>query len=305
MTVLIDFSQLAFASFFINQQNASSDNFFKYLVLNMLRKIIMTTHPDEVVLCTDYKSWRKKVFSLYKYSRKARVGDAKELYSLMDSFIEEMRVNFPYKVVRVEYAEGDDCIAILSQKLQGDIVAVSSDKDLQQLVRKGVQIYNPFKDMVIKDANPQQLEELYIYGDSGDGIPNILSRDEIFTVENERQKSITKKLLLEIHNSGGVDAWAEGQSSDIQKNLERNKKLIGLTLENIPFEIQTEVLKQYFESKPINSGKKIAEYFNAKEMNSFSDCINEFLMGGVTYEVPFVDVPLEIEEDKDLSGLFE
>ena len=309
MTVLIDFSQIAFSSWFINNTTIDSINFWKYMVLNQIRKILMTVHPDEVILCCDYKSWRKDVFLLYKHSRKAKTGDMKELYAYMDSFISEVKDIFPYKVVKVEKAEGDDVMAILSAELKKNVMIVSGDKDIQQLVRPGIQLWvnSPYADKVLTENNPEQLEELYIYGDTTDGVPNILSPDDIFTQEGKRQKSITKKLLLEIHNSGGVEHWIENQPNEIQKNFERNKKLISLSLENIPFEIKKKVLEEYYTDDLIdrNYGQLIYNYFNEKEMYSFNESVNDFLLGGQTFEAPFVEVPTGVPDEKDLSGLFE
>ena len=307
LTALIDFSQLAYASFFINQTTVGSINFWKFSVLNMIRKILMTCRPNEVVLCCDHRSWRKDIFPLYKHSRKQKVGDMAELYTFMDSFISELREKFPYKIVQVDKGEGDDVLAVLAEKLTGNIVIVSGDKDLLQCIKGNVYLYSPFKDETVDSAHkdPGQLDEMLIRGDSGDGVPNILSRDEIFTVEGERQKSITKKLLAEIHNAGGLEHWIVDQPEAIRKNYERNKKLIILSMENIPFDIQTAIMKQYYEANPINDGKTVADYLREKEMYSFNESVNEFLLNGVTYDAPFVEVPTMIEEDKDISGLFE
>ena len=308
MTALIDFSQIAFTSWFVNNTTIDSVNFWKYMCLNQIRKILMTTHPDEVVLACDYKSWRKDIFPLYKHSRKAKTGDIKELYAFMDSFIAEVQETFPYKVVKVEKAEGDDVMAVLSSKIEKEMILVSGDKDIQQLVRPGVKLWvnSPYQDKMITENDPAQLEELYIYGDTSDGVPNILSPDNIFTLEGTRQKSITKKMLLEIHNAGGISHWVESQSDEIQKNFARNQKLISLSLSNIPFEIQTEIMKQYHSPKEKKLyGKLIADYFQEKEMYSFSESISEFLIDGEVYETPFVEVPIGVSEEKDLSGLFE
>jgi 5'-3' exonuclease len=124
---------------------------------------------------------------------------------------DEIRDYFPYKVMDVPLAEADDIIAVITKhyKQVDPILIVSSDKDFIQLLDHNVSIYRPAQDELVMFsqsdlvATPiyttktfytaeqvdQYRKEHIIRGDSGDGVPNFLSPDEVF-VTGGRQKSI-------------------------------------------------------------------------------------------------------------------
>ena len=118
----------------------------------------------------------------------------------------------PYPVIDVDGAEADDVIGTLAEYSQENdltehplfqepkpFLIVSADHDFQQLQKwQNVKQWSPMrkKFVEIKDNPSQVLMEHIISGDKGDGVPNILSDDDVFT-EGKRQRPIRKTLVAE------------------------------------------------------------------------------------------------------------
>ena len=156
------------------------------------------------MICHDGgKYWRKDVFPHYKANRKKSREksdlDWNAVHGIMDRLYREVSVTFPYKNIKIEKVEADDIIAILCAKYhtEENIVIVSSDKDFQQLQKyPNVRQYNPMKKEFMKCEDPENfIIEHILKGDSSDGIPNILSDDDTFVVEDKRQKPCGKKKI--------------------------------------------------------------------------------------------------------------
>ena len=107
----------------------------------------------------------------------------------------------------VENSEADDIIATLIKLQEDDIyLVVSGDKDFIQLHHYGnVYQWSTFlKSFIGEQEDPIKfLREQIIKGDRSDGVPNILSDDEIF-VRGDRQKPITKQKLEEWSNLDNI-----------------------------------------------------------------------------------------------------
>jgi hypothetical protein len=120
----------------------------------------------------------------------------------------------------------------------------------------------------IKTDDPiKQLNELIVTGDSGDGIPNILSPDNSFT-DSIRQKPITKKFLAEIAETGN------GNFNDtVMRNWSRNKQLIDLTM--IPENISKNIIDTYMMTKPATK-QKFMNYLITNRLKNLLEVIDEF-----------------------------
>jgi predicted methyltransferase MtxX (methanogen marker protein 4) len=118
------------------------------------------------------------------------------------------------------------------------ILILSGDKDFAQLAKyANVSQYDPVRKRWIRHNDPEAfLVDHLIDGDVGDGIPNILSADNVL-VEKIRQSPVTKKkraMITESIKSGQMD-------SEIRGRYERNKQLIDL--DYIPEDIRKSILK--------------------------------------------------------------
>jgi hypothetical protein len=108
------------------------------------------------------------------------------------------------------------------------------------------------------------LEEKIIYGDSGDGIPNILSEDDTF-VSGRRQNRITSKFL---------EAFNEYKSdTSCYQRYDRNNRLINFDC--IPMEIKGQILLA--SEKPIiGSQEKVTKYLQRNRLNMLLNWNGEF-----------------------------
>jgi 5'-3' exonuclease len=156
--------------------------FFFHVLFNKLHNIFSTY--GEVVICNEgMKSleWRRNIFKDYKRNRDAHKAteEYKVFRSTLDK-IDEVLHYYPTKFLKIDPAEADDIIAVLSEKYSQDheITIISSDGDLTQLINYYPNIvqYNPIKQMYVKPKHKFIAEEKAIVGDRSDnicGIPRI------------------------------------------------------------------------------------------------------------------------------------
>jgi 5'-3' exonuclease len=254
------------------------EDLVRHMILNILRMHIRNFRNEygEVVLCCDNrKYWRKEFFPFYKAGRKKSREksdlDWHLIFDMLAKFKQELRENFPYKVIDVEGAEADDIIGTLVPRHapHEKILILSSDGDFHQLqTYPNVKQYNPAQKKFVKSENPKlELKEKIIRGDKGDGIPNIYSAPDCF-INESRQKPITKgvfdKLIAEDFNK-----WP----SSVQEGFIRNEMLIDLS--KTPDEIKTKIINNFDEYKPAPKSK-LLNYFIEKKLKNLMDVIEEF-----------------------------
>lgn len=282
--IIIDYSQISIASFYAQPNAELSEEFLRHMILNTIR---MYSHKfkgeygEVVIACDGGKSWRKGYFPQYKaHRKKAREESGMDwnlFFQYLNQIREEIKENFPYKVIHLEHIEADDVIATLVKETQEfgknePVMIISSDKDFIQLHKyKNVKQFSPIQKKMVTDPNPHMyLFEHVLRGDSGDGIPNVLSPDNTF-VDGLRQTPITKKK---------IDAWltkAEDIKSvmddEVYRNYQRNKLLIDLDM--IPKDYKESILFA-FEQQPVAPRARILDYLIKKRCKMLVESISEF-----------------------------
>ena len=282
--ILLDFSNIIIGSIMVSHKIPDTErfgeDFIRHLVLNSIRSYRnkYKSKYGEIVICTDFhSSWRKEIFPFYKAHRKVERDKQKvekgmdwsALFETINKIIVEIDTFFPYKVIRVEHAEGDDVIAVLSKTFKEKSLIVSSDKDFSQLYKyKWVRQFSPMKQKMLNGIDPiVYLKEHIIRGDKGDGIPNILSEDDCI-VSGVRQKSISKKKIIN---------WLVQDPDDFNDEMKRgwirNKILIDFDL--IPRKITTAILEQYNEEKKYQQGQLI-NYFIKNRLKYLMENMGDF-----------------------------
>ena len=183
-----------------------------------------------------------------------------------------MREHSPYKVIEVDTAEADDIIAVLSIKHSANekVMILSSDKDFAQLQKyPNVEQYSPILKKFIKEPLPSaQLKQLVIRGDKSDGIPNILSKDDVF-VEGVRQKPITEAKIINWMNQKPEEFCTE----EMLRNYNRNEMLIDLT--RIPENLKQNIIDTYESSKG-RTRQEFMNYMVANRLKNLIEVIDEF-----------------------------
>ena len=166
-------------------------------------------------------------------------------------------------------AEADDIIAVVSNSYD-KVMIVSSDKDFIQLQHYGdVYQFSPLLKSFIGEQEDATvfLREQIIKGDRSDGVPNILSDDDIF-LRDERQRPINKKRLEEWSNIENIPL-----GSETRKYYERNKKLIDLSM--IPKDISESIINRYKNYK-VNDRSQLLQYFIDNKLKALIENINDF-----------------------------
>lgn len=268
-----------------------NEDLIRHMVINNLR-LFKNKHSKDYgnpVVCYDgMNSWRKSVFEYYKKSRKDQRQKSKvdwtELFRILNKIKTEIKENLPYKVMCLDNCESDDLIAVLTKNYhhKENIMIISSDGDFQQLQKyPNVQQYSPIHKKVITSNNPEEyLFEHILKGDSSDGIPNILSQDDIFCIDGKRQTSMTakkyeeyRKLWIESSKHGFLDITHITTDPVVLKNINRNITLIDF--DSIPENIQNTILDTY-ENTTAADKSKILPYFMKNGMKNMLEHASEF-----------------------------
>jgi len=281
--ILVDYNQVAISNLMeqIGSSKTSIDeSLVRHMILNTIRtyvKKFKESHGPEVVIACDNKNyWRREIYPHYKSNRKkareASGHDWNTIFECLNKIRDELRDHSPYKVISVDTCEADDVIATLVQKYSSTqkIMILSSDKDFAQLQRyTNVEQYSPILKKYIKEPLPLlQLKQLIIRGDKGDGIPNILSADDVF-VSGGRQKPITEAKIIGWMNQEAKDFCNE----DMLRNFSRNEMLIDLM--KIPERLANEILHTY-ESAIGHSKQDFLNYMIANRLKNLIEVLDDF-----------------------------
>ena len=264
-----------------SHQNAKLDeDLLRHMILNGIRNI-RKKFPDygEMIIAADNSSWRRHAFPYYKANRrKSREASDMDWNTVFDTFAkvrEEMKENFPYRVIHVEGAEADDIIGVIAHKFGVEfgnaehIMIVSGDKDFKQLqCYNNVHQYDPTRKKSVSCSDAEEfLREHIIRGDTGDGIPNILSKDDCL-VTGQRQGVLSQKRMDYF-----MTTPFEQLKPEEQRNWKRNEQLISLN--NTPSEIKERILQEY-DSQGGKDRSKLFNYFIKHKLKFLMENISEF-----------------------------
>ena len=150
---------------------------------SMLRKLIADERPTHLGVTFDLpgKTFRHERYPAYKANRPPTPEDMKQ----QAPYARKICTALGVPVVELEGYEADDLIATLSRRAREagyEVVIVSSDKDLLQIVGDGITSLNPSKDLRLDPAGvaeqfgvppPNVLDVLALMGDSVDNIPGV------------------------------------------------------------------------------------------------------------------------------------
>ena len=281
--IIVDLNQIMISNLMvqINGRNAAelSEDLVRHMVLNSLRahnKRFRKEYGEMIIACDSGNVWRRKVFPNYKAGRK-KVRDKSghdwtKIFEIMSKIKNELKEHMPYKVIEVDTAEADDIIAALVKKsyyTNQNVLILSGDKDFIQLHNNRVKQYNPVLSKFVGQGETPSIyiKEHILKGDRSDGIPNVLSDDNVF-IEGRRQRPLTKKK---------IEAWLNEivmtMTEEEQKNYDRNRKLIDLSL--IPPELEAKIYNEFNEVK-VAHRSKILNYFITRKLKTLIEVIDEF-----------------------------
>ena len=252
------------------------EDMVRHMILNSIRmyRTMFKEKHGEVVLAYDSRHyWRRDIFPEYKASRKKGRENNQEQWDKIFNFLGRLKKEFkemlPYKFIEVYGAEADDIIGTLCREYQDQkTMIISGDKDFIQLQKyKNVSQYSPITKKMVNGHNPSTyIKEHILKGDTGDGIPNVLSPDHTF-VEGLRQRPLSKTK---------IESWKKsetGMSNEVKRNYQRNQRLIDL--DNTPKDLQQSILDTFNEA-PCGDRSKILTYFIENKLKELTDSIGDF-----------------------------
>lgn len=282
--ILVDFNQVVISNLFAtlgNHTNVPIEiDLLRHMILNSLRsyKQKFGAEYGELIIAADgARSWRKKVFPYYKGNRKKNRAESEidwtNLFNMLSTIRDELKEVFPYAVVHVEEAEADDVIATLTEDNANTfekILILSDDKDHIQLQKyMNVKQYAPIKKKWLASNNPDMfLKEHIMIGDRADAIPNFLSRDDCFMLNNRQKPLRTKKL----------DEWKNLEpeqfcDEEMLRGYKRNQQLIDYTF--IPESLKSNIRIAYEEQQG-KDRSKLFNYFITHKLKNLMSEINTF-----------------------------
>ena len=286
--IIVDINQIMISNLMvqISGRNAVelNEDLVRHMVLNSLRahnKKFKKEYGEMVIACDSKNVWRREIFPNYKAGRKANRAKSEHdwdaIFSMLHNIKNEIKTFLPYKVIEIETAEADDIIAtlikrtkrIIAPEHKKNVLILSGDKDFIQLHDKNVKQYNPVLNKFVgKGEEPSlYIKEHILKGDRSDGIPNVLSDDNVF-VEGRRQRPLSKKK---------INSWVEEVfmtfTEEEQKNYDRNRKLIDLSC--IPQELEDKINNEFLNVK-VATRDKILGYFINKKLKTLIEVIDEF-----------------------------
>jgi len=280
--ILVDLNQVLISNLMAQTRGKSdikpNKEMIRHMVINSLRgfNLKFKEQYGTMVLCADAGDpWRRDIYPNYKHARrKGRVDSATDwdnIFSCITEIKNEISENFPYVMMYIEKAEADDIIgALVFNHTNTPIMIISGDKDFIQLQSNtNVKQYSPIQKVFVGEGlDPKKfLHEQIIKGDRSDGIPNILSPDDIF-LTGEKQRPINKKRLEEWSNVENISL-----GSETSKYYERNKRLIDLSC--MPKELERTIINTYNEYK-IPSRSKLLPYFMQHKLKALMTNIGDF-----------------------------
>ena len=159
-------------------------------VCNMLFKLLEDSKSDDnkekpthfvVIFDSARKNFRNEIYSDYKGNR----SDAPDDLIPQFDYIRKSVVAFNLPSVELLNYEADDLIATYSEQILSagaKVTIISSDKDLMQLYKKNIRIYDPMKNKYISDQDildkfgvePSKVIDVQaLAGDSSDNVPGV------------------------------------------------------------------------------------------------------------------------------------
>ncbi len=183
--VVIDAANFIYRAFFAIPPLRDAEGFPTNAVLGfatMLRKVLREEQPDAVAVAMDPRggSFRKEVYADYKANRDAQPEDLSVQIPVTKALIDAHGI----PQIEAPGFEADDVIATLVEQAPDDweVVIVSTDKDLMQLVGDRVVLLDTMKDRRIGPAEvearfgvpPEKLLDVRsLVGDPSDNIPGV------------------------------------------------------------------------------------------------------------------------------------
>ena len=249
--VLIDGNNLIFRSYYAtayrgeiltNSKGLPTNAVYAYI--QMLLKIIAEEKPSHIMVAFDKgKTFRHESYDDYKGGRNETPKELKEQIPYAKKVTRAMGIT----VEEIENYEADDIIGTYSKKIDEEVLVVSSDRDLLQLISPNVKMkLLKMKDYVYYDEKsfyedygikPIEIIDLKaLMGDSSDNIKGVAGIGE----------KTALKLIKEYHTIDNLYKNIDDLKGKVKENLLNDKESAYKSLElatiylDVPIEVNLE-----------------------------------------------------------------
>ena len=183
---LVDGNSYLYRAFFATPHLSNSKGIptnAVYAFMNMIRKLQNDEKPDVLMLIFDSKapSFREEISKAYKAQRPPMPGNLSAQIPYVKSVFDAMGL----PLLEKEGFEADDIIGTIVEHLKkndSEVIIVTSDKDMMQLVSENVKILDTMKGLVIGEKEVEEkfgikpaymTDYLALCGDTSDNIPGV------------------------------------------------------------------------------------------------------------------------------------
>lgn len=238
---------------------------------NWFTQFAVAMGPSHAVAIFDgANNWRWQVHAEYKASRKAAPRDEEKIAALKTAPKAWADLGLP--VLCYDTFEADDAIASIAQTMASDtceVVIVSSDKDLMQLVGPNVRQYDPrpnkagecmFYDPRAVEQKlfvpPHRVRELLaIWGDTSDDVPGVEGWGHVTAANAIKQTGSSLELFRKAAMGELTSITPKNQAKLVAQRAEYEMsfKLVGLRFDvPVPTELEAyRIAKQPTEERDV------------------------------------------------------
>jgi len=233
---------------------------------------------EEVYFVWDAGRSKKRMELYPEYKASRRTESDPVWYEEFKSQVEFLHKNLKYlgiKSIRFSGWEADDIIYALCRELKGDLVIVSNDEDLYQLICGNVTVFSPIKRKLINNINFKEQVGIPLSGFLSYKVIKGDTSDNIKGIDGIGEKT-SKNLVNKYGNVGNMlrfrdDLRKSKRTSAIldPKNLqiiERNNQLMNLGL--VDYKEILRDLKKVIKSKPKVDEKQVISILKSKQFVS-------------------------------------
>ena len=245
--VLLDVSAIMYRAYFANMnfRTKNEPTGAVYGFINTLLSIINEFKPDYMAAAFDVKRSSLKRTEIYSDYKSNRQSAPEDLITQIPR-IEEVLYAFNINRYKIDGYEADDVLGSLAKKIAKqdiEVIIVTGDKDLSQLVEKNITVallgkgtegekFGILKtsDDVIKYLGvvPEKIPDLFgLIGDKSDGIPGVTKIGEKKALAIFSQYDSLEKIYDNIDNLKNID----GIGPSLIKNLVNEKDIAFMSRE--------------------------------------------------------------------------
>ena len=280
--VLLDVSAIMYRAYFANMnfRTKNEPTGAVYGFINTLLSIIKEFNPDYMAAAFDVKRSslkRTEIYSDYKSNRQSTPEDLVAQIPRIEEVLDAFNINR----YRIESYEADDVLGSLAKKIAKDdleVIIVTGDKDLSQLVEKNITIallgkgsegekfgmLRTTEDVVnYLGVIPEKIPDLFgLIGDKSDGIPGVTKIGEKKALAIFSKYDSLEKIYENIDDLKNI----EGIGPSLIKNLINEKDIAFLSRElakiftNLDINVEEENLKYSMDKEKLYELCKILEF---------------------------------------------